>query len=116
MPIYRRVPKRGFTNARFRVDYTTINVDKLNDFEDGAVVDLAAILEHGLVSQNTELLKILGNGKLERKLTIRAQKCSSAAIEKIRAAGGDIVFLDRRGREAVAAETASQDGNAGGEA
>ena len=48
MPIYRRVPKRGFTNARFRVDYTTVNVDKLNSFEDGATVDLAAILNAGL--------------------------------------------------------------------
>ena len=99
MPIYRRVPKRGFTDARFRVDYTTVNVDKLNSFEDGATVDLAAILDAGLASKNTNLLKILGNGTLERKLTVRAQKCSAAAAEKIRAAGGEIVALDKMGRE-----------------
>ena len=106
MPIYRRVPKRGFTNARFRVDYTTINVDKLNAFDDGATVDLAAILAKGLVSMNTKLLKILGNGELKKKLTVRAQKCSAAAAEKIRAAGGEIVLLDQRGRaQGAAAET-----------
>ena len=67
MPIYRRVPKRGFTNARFRTDYTIINIDKLNAFEDGATVDLAAILEAGLASMNTELLKVLGNGELDQE-------------------------------------------------
>lgn len=99
MPIYRRVPKRGFTNARFRTDYTTINVDKLNGFNDGDVVDLAAILAHGLASKSTDLLKVLGNGDIERKLTVRTQKCSKSAVEKIQAAGGEIVYLDARGRE-----------------
>ncbi len=101
MPIYRRVPKRGFTNARFRTDYTTINVDKLNDFADGDVVDLDAVLERGLVSKNTALLKVLGNGDLTRKLTVRAQKCSASAVEKIKAAGGEFIALDARGRDLV---------------
>ena len=121
MPIYRRVPKRGFTNARFRTDYTTINVDKLNGFNDGDVVDLAAILANGLTSKVTELLKVLGNGNLERKLTIRTQKCSKSAVEKIEAAGGSIVYLDARGRElgadgeaAVAEAPASAPDNAEG--
>jgi len=108
MPIYRRVPKRGFSNSRFRVEYTTINVDKLNAFEDGAEVDLAAILRHGLASKHTDLLKILGDGTLERRLTVRAQKCTGSAAEKIRAAGGQIVLLDQLGRESSAAEDASQ--------
>lgn len=99
MPIYRRVPKRGFTNARFRTDYTVINVDGLNAFEDGAVVNLDAILSHGLVSMKTDLLKVLGNGKLERKLTVQAQKFSKSAVEKIRAAGGTVVALDPKGNE-----------------
>ncbi len=99
MPIYRRVPKRGFTNARFRTEYTTINVDKLNAFADGDVVDLATILGRGLASKNTDLLKVLGNGTLERRLTVRAQKCSASAAEKIQAAGGEFVQLDPRGRE-----------------
>lgn len=101
MPIYRRVPKRGFTNARFRTDYTTINVDKLNAFSDGDVVDIKGVLGHGLVSKNTELLKVLGNGELTRKLTVRAQKCSASAVEKIHAAGGEFIALDGRGNEVV---------------
>ncbi len=93
MPIYRRVPKRGFTNARFRTDYTIINIDKLNAFEDGATVDLAAILEAGLASMNTEMLKVLGNGELQKKLTVRAHKCSASAKEKVEAAGGSVEIL-----------------------
>ncbi len=99
MPIYRRVPKRGFTNARFRTDYTIINVDRLDGFDSGAVVDLAAILEQGLVSLNTRLLKVLGVGELSKPLTVRAQKFSKSAEEKIKAAGGSVVILDAQGRE-----------------
>jgi large subunit ribosomal protein L15 len=110
MPIYRRVPKRGFTNARFRTEYTTINVDKLNGFADGDVVNLAAVLGHGLVSKNADLLKVLGNGALERKLTVQAQKCSKSAVEKIEAAGGTIVYLDARGTELTGDEPAGANG------
>jgi large subunit ribosomal protein L15 len=99
MPIYRRVPKRGFTNARFRTDYTIVNVGAFDAFEDGAVVDLEAVLSAGLASMNTPLLKVLGNGELSRKLTIRAQKFSKSAQAKIEAAGGTIQVLDGRGRE-----------------
>ena len=99
MPIYRRVPKRGFTNARFRKDYTVINVDAFEAFADGDTVDLKAALAHGLVSLNTKLFKVLGNGELTRKVTVRAQKFSKSAIEKITAAGGSVVLLDERGKE-----------------
>jgi large subunit ribosomal protein L15 len=99
MPIYRRVPKRGFTNARFRTDYTTINVDSLNSLEAGASVDLASIIDAGLASMNTPLLKVLGNGELTVKLTVRAQRFSKSAQEKIEAAGGNVVLLDKRGNE-----------------
>jgi large subunit ribosomal protein L15 len=99
MPIYRRLPKRGFTNARFRTEYTVINVDKLGVFADGETVDLEAILARGLTSMNTKLLKVLGNGEIKSKVTVRAQKFSAAAAEKIRAAGGATVLLDERGRE-----------------
>lgn len=104
MPIYRRLPKRGFTNARFRTEYTVINVDKLGVFADGETVDLDAILARGLTSMNTKLLKVLGNGMLESKLTVRAQKFSAAAAEKIHAAGGKTVLLDERGLERQEAE------------
>jgi large subunit ribosomal protein L15 len=102
MPIYRRVPKRGFTNARFRVDYTVVNVETLNAFDDGAVVELSAILAHGLASQTAPLLKILGDGELKKKLTVRAQKFSASAKAKIEAAGGSAVTIDERGGEVVA--------------
>lgn len=102
MPIYRRVPKRGFTNAPFRTEYTVINVDDLNVFEDGATVDLAAVLARGLTSLETKLFKVLGNGALERKLTVRAQKFSKSAAQKIQAAGGQAVLLDARGHEVQA--------------
>jgi large subunit ribosomal protein L15 len=99
MPIYRRVPKRGFTNARFRVEFTIINVEALEVFDAGAVVDLAAVLAKGLVSLNVPRLKVLGDGALSKALTVRAQKFSKSAVEKIRAAGGQVVVLDERGRE-----------------
>jgi large subunit ribosomal protein L15 len=94
MPIYRRVPKRGFTNARFRTEYTVINVETLNAFDDGATVDLAAVLSHGLASKVSPFFKVLGNGDLGKKLTVRAQKFSQSAVQKIEAAGGTVVRLD----------------------
>ena len=100
MPIYRRVPKRGFTNARFRVEYTEINVDRLDAFEDGAEVDLNAIQAHGLVGVSSPLLKVLGNGNVTKKLTVKAQGFSKSAREKIEAAGGTCVVLDKQGRPA----------------
>ena len=103
MPIYRRVPKRGFTNARFRSEYTIINVEALEVFESGAVVDLAAVLAKGLASLNVPQLKVLGDGALSKALTVRAQKFSKSAVEKIRAAGGQVVVLDDKGREVVEA-------------
>jgi large subunit ribosomal protein L15 len=99
MPIYRRVPKRGFTNADFRTDYTIINVHDLNVFDDGATVDLEAVLARDLASKLSPLFKVLGNGKLEKKLTVRAQKFSKSALEKIQQAGGSAIVLDEQGRE-----------------
>lgn len=110
MPIYRRVPKRGFTNARFRTDYTTINVDELEVFESGSTVDLAAVIERGLTSLQTPLFKVLGDGKLTKALTVRAQRFSKSAVQKIREAGGTIVTLDARGREVEAAAEGEKGG------
>jgi large subunit ribosomal protein L15 len=97
MPLYRRVPKRGFTNARFRTEYTIVNVDKLASFADGDVVDLAEILKRGLVSMHTPLLKVLGDGALSQKLTVRAHKFSASAKRKIEEAGGKVELLDAGG-------------------
>lgn len=107
MPIYRQVPKRGFTNARFRKDYTIINVGDLNAFDDGATVDLATILAGGLASKTSDMLKVLGNGEITTKLTVRAQKFSGSARSKIEAAGGTIVELDAMGRDGAASTEGS---------
>jgi len=107
MPLYRRVPKRGFKNSRFRTEFTIVNVGALNAFEEGSTVELPAILARGLASMNTPFLKVLGNGELERKLTVRAHQFSRSAEEKIRAAGGEVVYLDRRGRETAEAVVAT---------
>lgn len=102
MPIYRQVPKRGFTNARFRTYFTIINVGDLSTYEAGTTVDMAGILERSLTSKTGDQLKVLGNGEVSQGLTVRAQKFSASARAKIEAAGGKVVELDKHGREAVA--------------
>lgn len=101
MPIYRRVPKRGFTNARFRTEYTIVNVDILNTFDEGATVDLDAVTQKGLASRISPLFKVLGNGELKKRLVVRAQKFTKSAVEKIQAAGGTVVVIDERGQVAA---------------
>jgi large subunit ribosomal protein L15 len=87
MPLYRRLPKRGFTN-KWAKEYAEVNVKDLNKFEDGAVVDIDALLEAGLVGKKLDGVKVLGNGELEKKLTVKAEKFSKSAVEKIEKAGG----------------------------
>ena len=88
MPLYRRIPKRGFTNARFKKHYTLVNVEALEVFEAGAEVTLDAVLEAGLSRKTGNLLKVLGNGDVSKSLTVRAHKFSATAQSKIEAAGG----------------------------
>lgn len=92
MPLYRRLPKRGFTNHFAKV-YSEINVKDLNRFEDGTVVDCCALIEAGLVKQVKDGVKVLGNGELTKKLTVKAAKFSKTAVEKIEAAGGKVEVL-----------------------
>ncbi len=87
LPLYRKLPKRGFKN-RFAVNYAIVNVSALNKFEDGAVVDLEALLAAKLVRKELDGLKILGEGELTKKLTVKANVFSASAKEKIEAAGG----------------------------
>ena len=87
MPLVRRIPKRGFNNI-FAKPLTAVNVNLLNCFEDGAVVDAAAIVEAGIVSTCPNGLKVLGSGELTKKLTVKAAAFSESAKEKIEQAGG----------------------------
>jgi len=87
MPLYRRTPKRGFTNI-WGKEYSELNVDDLNRFEAGTVVTLELLKETGLVKQVKDGVKILGDGKLKKNITVQAQKFTKSAIEKIESAGG----------------------------
>ena len=88
LPLYRKLPKRGFNNARFGKQYTVINVESLNKFNDGDVVDSAALLAAGLVDTVIDGIKVLGEGELTKKLTVKAKVFSATAKEKIEAVGG----------------------------
>jgi len=92
MPLYRRIPKRGFTNI-FAKQYVAINIDRLNIFENGTEVTTELLLENGVISKVKDGVKILGNGDLERNLTVKAKKFSKAAAEKIEAAGGKVEVI-----------------------
>ena len=87
MPLYRRIPKRGFTN-HWRVDYVGVNVEALNIFEDGTTVTPEMMMEAGLAKSVDGGIKVLGGGELKKNLTVQAQKFSNSALDKITAAGG----------------------------
>ena len=87
MPLYRRLPKRGFNN-KWAKEYTTVNVGDLNAFEAGTVVTAELLKEAGLVKKVVDGIKILGDGELEKAMTVKAQKFTKTAAEKINAAGG----------------------------
>ena len=88
LPLYRRLPKRGFTNALFKTEYAVINLSDLNKFDNDAVVTPELLKEMGLVKNQLDGIKVLGNGKLEKKLTVKAHKFSSVAKEEIEKLGG----------------------------
>ena len=90
MPIFRRLPKRGFNNKRFALHYIEVNVGDLERFEDGAVIDGAVLKQSGVISlpKVNDGVKVLGNGDLTRKLTVRATAFTAAARKKIEEAGG----------------------------
>ena len=88
-PLYRRLPKRGFNNKRFRTEFATINLDDLNKFfNDGDVVTPEILKERGIIKNSLCGIKVLANGNLDKKLTIKAQRFSSKAVTKIEEAGG----------------------------
>ena len=87
LPLYRRLPKRGFSNYPFKKEYAVINLSDLNVFEDGTVVTPALLKERGIVKKQLSGIKVLGEGQLEKKLTVQAHKFSKNAIDKINESG-----------------------------
>lgn len=87
-PLFRRIAKRGFSNAMFKTEYAVINLSDLNKFEDGAVITPELLKEMGILKNQLDGVKVLGQGKLEKKLTVHANKFSSVAKREIEAKGG----------------------------
>lgn len=94
MPLTRRVPKRGFNNAQFAHVYSEVNVGSLEIFENGTEVDAIALLEAGILSKIQPYgIKVLGNGELTKSITVKAEKFSASAVEKIEKAGGKVEVI-----------------------
>lgn len=93
LPLFRRLSKRGFNNYNFRTIYAVVNVGDLERFEDGTIVTTEMLKENGLVNKELDGIKILGNGKLTKKLTVKANKFSNTAKEKIESVGGKIEVI-----------------------
>lgn len=103
MPLIRRIPKRGFNNARFATQYLAVNVGDLNQFEDGARVDETALRSVGLANGRADGIKILGNGELTKKLVVVASAISASAKTKIEAKGGSVEIVARKAATAAKA-------------
>jgi len=95
MPLHRRVPKRGFSNARFRKEYAEVNLGRLEVFEAGAIVTPEVLLKRGLIKKVRDGVKILANGELTKSLTVRAHRFSAKAQERIAGLGGKAEVLER---------------------
>ncbi|MFA5422340.1 MAG: 50S ribosomal protein L15 [Phycisphaerae bacterium] len=93
MPLYRRIPKRGFNNANFEKRYEIVNISQLDRFEEGAIVDLEQLSNAGLIDSISHRVKILGDGELTKKLEVNAHKFSKSAEQKIVALGGTAKVL-----------------------
>jgi large subunit ribosomal protein L15 len=96
MPLIRRIPKRGFNNARHTIEYVPVNLESLNQFEDGATVDELALRNVGLANGTLKRIKILGNGELSKKLTITAHAFSASAKAKIEKLGGSCQLIEKK--------------------
>lgn len=110
MPLYRRLPKRGFNNKNFEKVYTVVNVSDLAGFDAGAVVDLAAVLAKGLTSKekHSDLFKILGDGELQKPLTVKVDAITATARQKIEKAGGTVLVNEKK---AVRPKFVAKDGS-----
>ena len=95
IPLYRTLPHRGFNNARFRTEYAIVNVSDLSKVQEEGVIDHKALVASGLIRQNARLVKLLGNGELDRSVKVQVDKCSAAARKKIEAAGGEVTVANK---------------------
>ena len=93
LPLYRRLPKRGFSNAMFKIKYAVINLDDLNKFEDNATVSPEILKEMGVIKKGLDGIKVLGRGKLEKKLTVKANSFSESARKQIEKLGGKVEVI-----------------------
>ena len=93
LPLYRRLPKRGFSNSDFKIRYATINVSDLNKFEDGTEVTPELLKETGILKNQLDGVKVLGNGEITKKITVRAHKFSKSAVEKLEKSGSKIEVI-----------------------
>ena len=93
LPLFRRLPKRGFSNARFKKEYAIVNLSDLNKFNDGDIVTPELLIEKGIIKKELCGVKVLGNGTLEKKITVKASKFSNSAKEKIETSGGKIEVI-----------------------
>src|SRR5438874_13720470 len=107
MPLIRRIPKRGFNNARHTIRYTAVNVESLNQFEDGAQVGVELLRRAGLANGPVKRIKILGDGELTRQLTVSAHAFSASAKSKIEAKGGTCELIAPPAKPAPAAKQAA---------
>ena len=98
MPLYRRLPKRGFNNKNFEKVFTVVNVSDLSIFDAGSEVDLQAVLQRGLTSKekHSDLFKVLGDGEIKKALTLKVHAITATARGKIEAAGGKVILIERR--------------------
>lgn len=92
-PLYRRIPKRGFNNRQFETKYAVINISDLNRFNDGDVITPELLKEKGIIKKQLSGVKVLGNGELEKKITIKAHRFSSRAVTKIESKGGKVEVI-----------------------
>jgi len=93
MPLFRRIPKRGFTNVRFKKEWVVLNVSELNVFDDKAEVTPEILMEKGMIKSLKREIKILGNGKIDKAVNVKANKFTKSAIQKIEAAGGKVEVI-----------------------
>ena len=94
MPLYRKLPQRGFSNFRFKTDYEIVNIRDLQSLETNEIITRKTLIKAGLADKNSKPLKILGTGELSKKVNIKAEKFSRSAVSKIEAAGGKAILIN----------------------